>query len=224
MEGFTIQNGLAQGTTGGGDFSTFASGGLWAQNSSVTLKTMIFRNNRATGGSTTQSYGGGGSGGGLAIQSSKSGIVSTLENVVFSGNQASAVMGPIGWGGPRRRAVLLCLPSGRQQPNLCQQPSPAGILQGRLLQRTPSRCPRWWGRFPAGSQVTFTTDRHREIIAAGEMPAPSPGLWAAAVLGCLRCRECPGEHPKGLIKGMPPPGGPAPREALPWGRVPYQQL
>ncbi len=60
MEGFTIQNGLAQGTSSGGDFYTYAfGGGMWAQNGSVNLHNVIFENNRAIGGSTSAEYGGG---------------------------------------------------------------------------------------------------------------------------------------------------------------------
>lgn len=90
LEGFTIQNGLAQGGSVGDDYLTYAfGGGLWAQNSSVTLKKVIFKNNKALGGQTAQAYGGGGSGGAVAIQSSKYGVPSELEDVVFEGNQAS---------------------------------------------------------------------------------------------------------------------------------------
>lgn len=102
MEGFTIQNGRAQGTTGGGDFYTFAfGGGLWAQNSSVNLRNVKFLNNRAQGGNTITTYGGAGSGGGLAIQSTKNNVVSELENVTFSGNQA------LGGGGGDRGGIAI---------------------------------------------------------------------------------------------------------------------
>lgn len=102
MEGFTIQNGLAQGNSTGGDFYTYAfGGGMWAQQGSVVLREMIFKNNRAIGGNTSAEYGGGGSGGGLAIQSAPDGEISILENVTFNGNQA------IGGGGSRRGGVAL---------------------------------------------------------------------------------------------------------------------
>lgn len=102
MEGFTIQNGLAQGAGGGDDFLTSAfGGGMWAQGGSVVLKQITFKNNRALGGNTNQAYGGGGAGGGLAIQSSKNGIPSQLENVLFEGNQA------IGGTGAQRGGVAI---------------------------------------------------------------------------------------------------------------------
>lgn len=102
MEGITIQNGVAQGTSSGDDFYTFAfGGGIWAQNSSVTLRNMVFRNNRAIGGNTTAQYGGAGSGGALAIQSAKNGALSTLENVTFEYNQA------LGGSGSRRGGVAI---------------------------------------------------------------------------------------------------------------------
>jgi len=102
MEGFTIQNGLAQGTSSGDDFYTFAfGGGMWAQNSAVTLRDVIFRNNRAQGGNTSGQYGGAGSGGGLAIQSTKNGVVSVLERVVFENNRA------VGGSGVRRGGLAV---------------------------------------------------------------------------------------------------------------------
>ena len=89
MEGFTIQNGLAQGASSGDDFYINAfGGGMWAQNSNVTLRDMVFKNNKSRGGNTASQYGGGGSGAGLAIQSTKGGVVSVLERVTFDENQA----------------------------------------------------------------------------------------------------------------------------------------
>ena len=94
LEGFTIQNGLAQGTSSGGDFYTYAfGGGMWAQNSAVYLSNVTFWNNRAIGGNTSEQYGGAGSGGGLAIQSTKNGVISTLDNIVFDGNLAQGGSG-----------------------------------------------------------------------------------------------------------------------------------
>lgn len=102
MDGFTIQYGLAQGTSSGDDFYTFAfGGGMWSQKGFVTLRNVIFKNNRSIGGTTGAQYGGAGSGGGLAIQSTKNGALSTLENVVFENNQA------IGGGGVRRGGVAI---------------------------------------------------------------------------------------------------------------------
>jgi hypothetical protein len=89
LEGFTVQNGLAQGDSGGDDFHTFAfGGGVWGQNAAATIKNVIFRNNTAQGGGSGNSYGGAGSGGAVAVQSAKNGAVSYLENVTFEGNQA----------------------------------------------------------------------------------------------------------------------------------------
>ncbi|MCK4724309.1 MAG: hypothetical protein KAT29_00830, partial [Anaerolineales bacterium] len=102
MEGFTIQNGLAQGNSNGGNFYTYAfGGGMWAQNGSVFLRNMTFKNNKAVGGSTSTEYGGGGSGGGLAIQSAPNGDISILEQVIFDSNQA------IGGSGSQRGGVAL---------------------------------------------------------------------------------------------------------------------
>ncbi|MEM2592248.1 MAG: choice-of-anchor Q domain-containing protein [Thermofilaceae archaeon] len=89
MEGFTIRNARAQGASFGGDWDTTAfGGGMWAQNSAVTLRNMVFENNVAKGGDTSSPYGGAAAGGGLAIQSPPSGSVSILEHVTFRNNQA----------------------------------------------------------------------------------------------------------------------------------------
>ena len=94
MEGFTIQNGRALGASSGSDFYTYAfGGGMWAQNSAVVLKDIIFRNNSAIGGNTNAAYGGGGAGGALAIQSAKNGAISDLENVTFENNLAQGGSG-----------------------------------------------------------------------------------------------------------------------------------
>ena len=87
MEGFTVQNGYVQGLSSGSDFQINATGGgIWAQNSSVSLHRVILRENTVVGGDTNTPYGGAGNGGALAIQSSKNGIASVLEEVTFEGN------------------------------------------------------------------------------------------------------------------------------------------
>jgi hypothetical protein len=87
MEGFTIQNGLAQGAPGGEDQATLAfGGGMLTDASKVVLKDMVFRNNRAIGGNIGSGYGGAGSGGGLALRTAPHGT--TMEQVVFAGNEA----------------------------------------------------------------------------------------------------------------------------------------
>lgn len=87
MENFTIQNGLAQGKLNSDAFG----GGMWAINTSVTLRNVTFKNNRSIGidvPNNTSEYGVSGSGGGLAIITPKNDAASTLENVNFEGNYA----------------------------------------------------------------------------------------------------------------------------------------
>jgi len=87
MEGFTIQNGLSQGASSGGDVQTFAfGGGMLTDASPIVLRHMIFKDNRAIGGNTSSSYGGAGSGGGLAIRTAPSGTI--LEHVTLDSNEA----------------------------------------------------------------------------------------------------------------------------------------
>ncbi len=84
MENFTIQNGLAQGNLSGDAFG----GGMWGQNSAVSLRNVSFLNNRAVGIDVSNNDGVSGSGGGLAVISPKNSAASTLENVSFEGNLA----------------------------------------------------------------------------------------------------------------------------------------
>jgi hypothetical protein len=92
MDGFTIENGLAQGTSSGTADQTWAfGGGLLAEGSAVTLRNLVFRNNRAVGGSTSDDEGGRGAGGGMALNASASAMAeapASLENVRFETNQA----------------------------------------------------------------------------------------------------------------------------------------
>ncbi len=87
MEGFTVQNGRAQGASSGSQEEIFAfGGGVRADRSTLILRHMIFKNNRAVGGNTNINYGGSGAGGAIAVRSGLSG--SRLEHVTFTGNQA----------------------------------------------------------------------------------------------------------------------------------------
>jgi hypothetical protein len=92
MDGFTIKNGAARGATSGGLGATSAAGGgMLSENSTVTLRNMVFRDNLAVGGTTGETAGGRGSGGGLALFDeswANSLAPATLQNVTFDGNQA----------------------------------------------------------------------------------------------------------------------------------------
>jgi hypothetical protein len=92
MDGFTLQNGLAQGASSGGvDAMWVAGGGMLAENSALTLRNVVFRDNQVIGGTTGQAEGGRASGGGLAMYDtdwSTSTAVATLQNVTFERNHA----------------------------------------------------------------------------------------------------------------------------------------
>jgi hypothetical protein len=90
MEGFTIENGYVKGNISVDEFG----GGLRAQKSTVTLRNVIFKNNRVVGGGNlNHPVGMAGSGGGLAILSPSSGNTSSLTDVVFDSNQVSGGTG-----------------------------------------------------------------------------------------------------------------------------------
>ncbi len=92
MDGFTLQNGLAQGASSGSIDQTWAfGGGLLAEHSAVTLRNLIVRNNRSMGGDTHDPEGGRGSGGGVAfaaVSATMDVAPASLEHVRFEGNEA----------------------------------------------------------------------------------------------------------------------------------------
>ena len=93
IQGFTIQNGYAQGASNGGDEQTFAfGGGLIADRGQFIARDMIFKNNVAVGGNSSSAYGGAVGGGALALRANPAGTI--LENIVFDGNQARGGTGP----------------------------------------------------------------------------------------------------------------------------------
>jgi hypothetical protein len=96
MDGFTIQNGLAQGATSGTDFKIDAyGGGMQSTTSSVVLRHIVFKNNQARGGNTSTSAGGTAVGAGLSMNNySGAPIFSLLENVTFDHNQGFGGTGP----------------------------------------------------------------------------------------------------------------------------------
>lgn len=87
MAGFTVQNGREQGSSNGPDSETFAfGGGLMADRSTIILRDMIFRNNKALGGNTQNAYGGAAAGGGVALLAVRPGT--SLNQITFEGNEA----------------------------------------------------------------------------------------------------------------------------------------
>ena len=93
MEGFTIQFGRTQGPNTPGDPSGFG-GGMVVSGARVTLRDMIFKNNKVYGDSTSSGAGGAGAGSGLAINWSLDGTSNLLERVTFEGNQSFGGNGP----------------------------------------------------------------------------------------------------------------------------------
>lgn len=95
LEGFTIQNGRAQGPTFLNPYDPSAfGGGMWVNSASIALKDVVFKNNRAVGANTSWGPGGTASGAGLAITSAPSGSSSLLQRVTFDSNQSQGGTGP----------------------------------------------------------------------------------------------------------------------------------
>ena len=104
LEGFTVTRGLAQGATGGGDTFTFAfGGGLFSDDSRITIRDCTFNLNRALGGDTTlcvdepcTEYGGTSAGGAIAIRGNPATPTrqAVIDDVVFADNQSVAGPGP----------------------------------------------------------------------------------------------------------------------------------
>jgi hypothetical protein len=96
LEGFTVQNGLAQGYSFGTTYETRGhGGGMLAVRAPIEIENVRFVSNKAIGGNTSENGGGAGVGGGLAINRGPDGTVSTLENVIFENNEARGGTGPV---------------------------------------------------------------------------------------------------------------------------------
>ena len=93
MEGFTIQNCRAEGPYIPGDPSGFG-GGMLVSGAYVTLRKIVFKNNKVYGQDTASGAGGAAAGAGLAINWSQPGTSSLLEHVVFDNNQSYGGFGP----------------------------------------------------------------------------------------------------------------------------------
>lgn len=91
MEGFTIQNGRAQGPEGG-DPNTFG-GGVSVLQGVVTLRDMVFRNNQAIGQNSTSGIGAAGAGSAVTIRNSPSGVASVLERLTVQDNTSTGGAG-----------------------------------------------------------------------------------------------------------------------------------
>jgi len=95
MEGFTIQNGLAQGPTYLTPYDpSGVGGGMLVQHAAVTLRDMVFQSNRAIGQNTSSGYGGQADGAALRIEEAPTGTTSLLQRIVFDGNQSYGGTGP----------------------------------------------------------------------------------------------------------------------------------
>jgi hypothetical protein len=91
MQGFTIENGRAQGPLYP-NISGGRAGGMWVSRGSVTLQDIIFRNNRAIGDNTASGAGGAADGAALTIESSPG--ANLLQRVTFDSNQSTGGSGP----------------------------------------------------------------------------------------------------------------------------------
>lgn len=92
MEGFTIQNALAQGPTA---YDTSGvGGGMLVQHAAIILRDMKFLNNRALGQNTSSGDGGQADGGAIRIESAPAGSTSWIQRTVFDGNQSIGGTGP----------------------------------------------------------------------------------------------------------------------------------
>ncbi|HNB50474.1 MAG TPA: hypothetical protein PK530_00945 [Anaerolineales bacterium] len=92
MEGFTIQNAVAQGPTG---YDTSGiGGGILVQHAAIILRDITFLNNRALGQNTSSGDGGQADGAAIRIESAPAGSTSVLQRVVFEGNQSIGGTGP----------------------------------------------------------------------------------------------------------------------------------
>lgn len=95
MRGFVIQNCRAQGPTYLEPYDpSGVGGGMLVQHASVTLRDVIFRNNKAIGQTTVSGAGGQADGAGLRIEEPPPGTESLLQRVVFENNESYGGNGP----------------------------------------------------------------------------------------------------------------------------------
>lgn len=92
MEGFTIQNGRAQGPTSYDNSGI--GGGMLVQHAAVVLKDMVFKNNKAIGQNTNSGAGGSADGAAIRIESAPAGITCLLQRVTFDNNRSYGGIGP----------------------------------------------------------------------------------------------------------------------------------
>jgi hypothetical protein len=91
MDGFIIQNGLAQGLNNtSDDYNSRGFGaGIWSQRAPMTLRRIILRNNRAIGGNTSGSHGGFGTGGAVAVEAGPGeNVPISMNDILIENNQA----------------------------------------------------------------------------------------------------------------------------------------
>ena len=97
MDGFTIQNGLAQGMSSGDISQTYAfGGGIYSEHAALVLSNLVLRGNQVVGGSTSQPEGGRGAGGGLAMNNDDWSVATAtgdLHDVTFENNVAQGGSG-----------------------------------------------------------------------------------------------------------------------------------
>jgi hypothetical protein len=103
MDGFTIQNGLAQGDNASDDYNSRGFGaGIWSQRAPMTLRRIILRNNRAIGGNNSYPHGGYGTGGAIAIEAEVGANTPvSMKDMLIENNQA------LGGDGGERGGVAL---------------------------------------------------------------------------------------------------------------------
>lgn len=95
MAGFTIQNGRAEGPTYRNPYDpSGVGGGMLVQHASVTLRDVVFKNNKSIGQNTDSGAGGQADGAALRIEEPPAGTVSVLQRVTFEGNQSLGGRGP----------------------------------------------------------------------------------------------------------------------------------
>lgn len=89
MDGFTIQNAQVQGPTYLTPYEPGGmGGGMLVQLASITLRDMVFKNNRVYGKNTTSGDGGGADGSAIRIESAPAGTTSIIDSVIFENNQS----------------------------------------------------------------------------------------------------------------------------------------
>jgi hypothetical protein len=184
MEGFTIQNGLANGPSN--DDETAKGGGMLVQHVALTLRDMVFKDNQVIGQIKSSGDGGKADGAGLRIEFAPRGSTSLLQRITFESNQSYGGYGPQR-GGVAHGALYIAGSSATIEDavfsnNLAQAGSSTGngtsTVDGLQADALGGAIGIWQGGTLALNRITITGNR----VIGGNAGQLGGGAFGAGIL------------------------------------------